>query len=179
MDIGAGAGRVSLYLQKKGLSVTAIDNSSLAIKVCKKRGIKNARILPIEKINNFKKDQFDTIIMFCNNFGLFGSFKKAKTLLRYLYKITTPNALIIAATRDPYKTSDPVHLDYHKYNLKRGRMAGQLRFRIRYSKYVGNWFDYLIVSKKEMKEVLQNTGWYVKKIIDSHSGMYIAIIEKS
>lgn len=35
MDVGAGAGRVSLYLQKKGLDVVAIDNSPLAIKVCK------------------------------------------------------------------------------------------------------------------------------------------------
>ena len=36
LDIGAGAGRVSLYLQKQGFDVTAIDNSPLAIKVCKK-----------------------------------------------------------------------------------------------------------------------------------------------
>ena len=34
LDIGAGAGRVSLYLQKRGFDVTAIDNSPLAIKVC-------------------------------------------------------------------------------------------------------------------------------------------------
>ncbi len=36
LDVGAGAGRVALYLQKKGFDVVAIDNSPLAIKVCKK-----------------------------------------------------------------------------------------------------------------------------------------------
>ena len=31
LDIGAGAGRVSLYLQKRGFKATAIDSSPLAI----------------------------------------------------------------------------------------------------------------------------------------------------
>src|SRR5262249_31787574 len=42
LDIGCGAGRFALYLQSKGLSVTAIDNSPGAIKVCKLRGVKTA-----------------------------------------------------------------------------------------------------------------------------------------
>jgi len=178
LDIGAGAGRVSLYLQKQGFDVTAIDNSPLAIKVCKKRGVKHARVLPIERINVFKPSTFDTIIMFGNNFGLFGSFKKAKTLLKKLHRITNPNALIIAESNDPYKTDDPVHFAYHKFNKKRGRMSGQLRIRIRFRNYIGDWFDYLLVSKDEMKKILKDTGWRIKKFIDSDNYMYCTIIEK-
>ncbi len=94
LDIGAGAGRVSLYLQKRGFDVMAIDNSPLAIKVCKKRGVKKVKVLSIEKIDKFKSNTFDTVFMFGNNFGLFGSFKKAKTLLEKLHKIISPSALI-------------------------------------------------------------------------------------
>jgi len=114
LDVGAGAGRVSLYLQKQGLDVIAIDNSPLAINVCKKRGMKHARVLPIEKIGTFKPNTFDTIIMFGNNFGLFGSFKKAKVLLKKFHKITSQSALIIAESNDPYKTEDLAYLSYHK-----------------------------------------------------------------
>jgi SAM-dependent methyltransferase len=178
LDIGAGAGRVSLYLQKQGFDVTAIDNSPLAIEVCKKRGVKHARILPIEKISVFKPSTFDTIIMFGNNFGLFGSFKKAKTLLKKLHRITSPSALIIAESTDPYKTDDPAHLAYHKFNKKRGRMPGQLRIRIRFRNYISDWFDYLLVSKDEMKKILKDTGWRIKKFIDSDNSTYCAIIEK-
>jgi len=178
LDVGAGAGRVSLYLQKKKFDVVAIDNSPLAIKVCKKRGVKHAKVLPIEKIDTFKPNTFDTILMFGNNFGLFGSFKKAKTLLKKIHKITSPSAIIITENVDPYKTEDPVHLQYHKFNKKRGRMPGQLRIRIRFRNYVGDWFDYLLVSKQEMKEILKNTGWKVKKFIDAGDYMYSAIIEK-
>jgi len=178
LDVGAGAGRVSLYLQKKKINVVAIDNSPLAIKVCKKRGVKHAKVLPIEKIGTYKPNTFDTILMFGNNFGLFGSFKKAKTLLKKFHKITSPNALIITENVDPYKTEDSVHIQYHKFNKKRGRMPGQLRIRIRFRNYIGDWFDYLLVSKKEMKEILKDTGWKVKKFIDAGDYMYSAIIEK-
>lgn len=180
LDVGAGAGRVSLYLQKKGFDVVAIDNSSLSIKVCKKRGVKKARVMSIDEIYKFKPNFFDTIIMFGNNFGLFGGFKKAKKLLKALYKITAENALIIAGSNDPYKkVGRSVHLQYHKLNKKRGRMPGQLRIRIRFKEYIGDWFDYLLVSKKEMQEILRDTGWKVKKFIDSKNSPYIAIIEKT
>ncbi|MDD5528897.1 MAG: class I SAM-dependent methyltransferase [bacterium] len=179
LDIGCGAGRVGLYLQQKGFDVTGIDNSPLAITVCKKRGLKKAIEMPIEKISKFKQYSFDTIIMFGNNFGLFGNFKKAKQLLKTLCEITSPDALIIAESRDPHKIDDPVHLAYHKHNIKRGRMAGQVKIRIRFRNYIGNWFEYLLVSKKEMEQILNGTGWEIKRYIDSGNPTYIAIIKKS
>ena len=178
LDIGCGAGRHSLYLQNKGFDVLGIDSSPLAIKVCKLRGLKKARVMPIEELN-FKPDSFDTLIMMGSNFGLFGSFEKARRLLKKLHKMTSRNGLIIASTRDTYKTDIADHLEYHKRNREKGRMAGQLRVRIRFRKCVGRWFDYLIVSKKEMEEILKGTGWKIKEFIDSGDSAYIAAIEKT
>jgi len=178
LDVGCGGGRHSLYLQRKGFDVTGMDVSPLAIKICKLRGLKKAKVLSITQINQFRPNSFDTIIMMGNNFGLFGSFKRAKWLLKKFYKTTSRNALIIAETTDPYKRKDPDHLWYHKFNLKRGRMAGQLRIRVKFKKIVGSWMDYLLVSKKELKEILKNTGWKIKKTIDSKNTKYIAVIEK-
>jgi 2-polyprenyl-3-methyl-5-hydroxy-6-metoxy-1,4-benzoquinol methylase len=177
LDIGCGAGRHSLYLQKMGLNVLGIDSSPLAIKVCKLRGLKRARVMPIEELN-FKPNSFDTVIMLGSNFGLFGSFEKAQRLLKKLHKMTSRNGLIVASTRDTYKTDNPDHLAYHKLNRKRSRMAGQLRVRIRFRKCIGRWFDYLIVSKKEMEEILKGTGWKIREFIDSGDSAYIAAIEK-
>jgi 2-polyprenyl-3-methyl-5-hydroxy-6-metoxy-1,4-benzoquinol methylase len=178
LDIGCGAGRHSIYLQSKGLDVTGIDSSPLAIRVSRLRGLKKAKVMPIAEIGEFRPRSFDTILMLGNNFGLFGSFNNARLLLRKLDKITFPNAIIIAETNDPYRTENKFHLLYQKFNRKRGRMAGQMRIRIRYMKYVGRWFDYLIVSREEMKEILKGTGWKVKKFIDSSSSPYAAIIQK-
>ena len=178
LDIGCGAGRHSLYLQNKGFDVMGIDSSPLAIKVCKLRGLKKATSMPIEEMN-FESNSFDTVIMMGSNFGLFGSFQKARRLLKKLHKMTSENGLIIASTRDTYKTDIADHLEYHKRNKEKGRMAGQLRIRIRFRKCVGRWFDYLIVSKKEMKEILKGTGWKIKEFIDSDDSLYIATIEKT
>jgi len=59
-------------------------------------------------------------------------------------------------------------------------MPGQLRIRIRYRSYATPWFDYLLVSKLEMKEILQGTGWKVGRFIESKkSPAYIAILKKA
>ena len=178
LDIGCGAGRHSLYLQEKGFDVTGIDNSPLAIKVCRERGLKKARVMSIRDIGQFKTDSFDTVIMMGNNFGLFGSFKLAKSLLKKLHRITSPEALIIAVTRDPYFTKDPGHLAYHKLNRKRGRMPGQLKIRVRFAEFIGTWFDYLLVSKGELAKILQGTGWGVERFIDAPDGQYVMLLSK-
>ena len=178
LDIGCGAGRHSLYLQGKGLDVTGIDNSPLAIKICRQRGLKKAKVLGIEEVGKLKPDSFDTVIMMGNNFGLFGSFRLAQTLLKKLHRVTSPDALIIAMTRDPYTTKDPAHVAYHKLNRKRGRMPGQLRIRVRYKSVIGNWFDYLLVSKDELRKILKNTGWGVERFIDGKDGQYIMLLCK-
>ena len=92
--------------------------------------------------------------------------------------MTSESALIIADTRDPYETDNPAYLEYHRLNRKKGRMGGQIRLRIRFEKYVGRWLDYLMVSKEEMKEILNGTGWKVRDFIDSEDSRYVAIIEK-
>ena len=63
-------------------------------------------------------------------------------------------------------------------NRKKGRMSGQARIRIRYKKRATSWFDYLLVSQDEMKNILKGTGWQVKRLIESEGPVYTAIIEK-
>lgn len=177
LDIGCGAGKHSLYLQEKGFDVLGIDISPLAVRVCKLRGLKKARVMSITQINS-KLGRFDTILMLGCNFGLFGSPKRAKWLLKRFHGITNENARIIAESIDPYKTTNAHHLEYHEFNRRRGRMPGQLRIRVRYKKYVTPWFDYLIVSRNEMKEIFKDTGWRIGRFIDSKWSYYMAIIEK-
>jgi hypothetical protein len=92
--------------------------------------------------------------------------------------MTTADGRIVAEVIDPYKTSDPSHLSYQRRNLERGRMAGQIRLRVRYKKYATPWFDYLFVSKAEMERILTGTGWKVERYLDSGNSFYIAVIVK-
>lgn len=178
LDIGCGAGRHSLYLQSKGLGVTGIEISPLLVEVCKKRGMKDVKLLSIDKIDGLDRC-FDTILLLGNNFGLLRNFDKARQLLRKMRRITADGSVIIAESADPYRTTEEANLKYQRSNLKRGRMAGQRKIRIRYRNYASDWTDYLGVSPKEMERILEGTGWKIVKIFDSERSSYIAIIEKS
>lgn len=178
LDVGCGAGRHSLYLQGKGLEVLGTDNSPLALEVCRQRGLRQTALVPAQRLSR-KLGQFDTILMLGNNFGLVGSYEGAKRLLKRFYKMTSKEGKIIAASTDPYAGNvDPDHLAYHKANLACGRMGGQVRVRVRYKRFATPYFDYLLVSKKEMEDILEGTGWGVEKYIDSEGPAYIAIVEK-
>lgn len=179
LDIGCGGGRWSLYLQKKGHDVLGIDSSPLAVKVCKLRGIRNVVTKSITDIGP-SMGTFDTILMIGNNFGLFGNPVRARRLLKKFYNLTSPDARIIAESLNIYKRPiNPIHRQYHVRNRKLGRMPGQVRIRIRYLNFATQWFDYLLVSKPEMKNILKGTGWKIVKFLDSpKSPVYIGIFEK-
>lgn len=179
LDVGCGAGRVAIYLQnKRGLDVLGIDNSPLALKVSTLRGLRGTRLLAFKDID-FEPRSFDSIVMFGNNFGLFANKGRARRLLKKLFVMTSSEAVIIAESVDPYKTDNPDHLRYQVQNRKRGRMSGQVRIRARHLAHVGDWFDYLLVSPDEMKEIVSGTGWRVGRfILSKGSPLYIGILRK-
>ncbi|MCE5237514.1 methyltransferase domain-containing protein [bacterium] len=178
LDIGAGGGRHCLHLQEQGHDVLATDSSPLAIQTCHERGVKHAQVVPITALSS-RFGVFDTVLMLGNNFGLFGSFTRARWLLRRFRGFTSPHARIIAESTDPYQTTAPENLAYHQRNFKRGRMGGQIRLRIRFRAYATPWFDYLLVSKAEMERIVEGTGWRVVEYLDSPGPTYIAIIGRT
>ena len=178
LDIGCGAGRHALYLQGQGLDVLGVDESPLAIETCKLRGLQQTRVMSITQLSS-KLGTFDTILMLGNNLGLFANPVRAGWLLRRFAAMTGPGARIIAETLDPYPTSEPLHLAYQQRNRARGRSSGQVTIRVRYRNYATPWFDYLFVSREELRGLLEGTGWAVERWIDSADARYIAILTKA
>ncbi len=176
LDIGCGAGKHALYLQNKGFEVIGIDISPLAIKVCKQRGLRDVRIMNIHDVDSHF-DDIDTILMLGNNFGLFGGNDSAKPLLKKLENATSVDCTIIAESMDPYDTDKDYHKRYHRKNLEKNRLPGHLVIRSRYKTYATPWFDYLLVSQRDMKVVLNDTAWEVKRSIEDEN-RYIGLIER-
>jgi len=177
LDLGAGAGRHTLYLQLKSHEVHAVDISEGALLVMKKRGVKNLWAMDLRKLE-FPENHFDSVLMLFNNFGLAGGLKETRDLLEVLYKISTKKGRIIATTRDPYQTEKPEHLVYHERNRKAGRPPGLIRIRIEYQEKIGDWFDLLMVSPCELKELLIGTGWMIAEGAPGPNGMYGVVLEK-
>jgi SAM-dependent methyltransferase len=179
LDVGAGAGRVALHLQGRGRDVVAIDISPLAVRVCRTRGVRRAHVSSFTSVDR-RFGAFDGLAMWGNNFGLFGTPKRARWMLRRLKGVTTAGARIVAQTVDVYQTTEPAHLAYHRRNRRRGRLGGELRLRVRYKGYATPWFDYMMVAPTELVAILDGTGWYLERVIaQPDSPIYFAVIAKA
>ena len=98
LDVGAGAGSHSLYLQNdKKLEVTALDISSKSIEICKARGVKNA---VCEDFLKFSDSKFDTILLLMNGTGIFQSLKNLDQYLQKLKNLISENGQILLDSTD-------------------------------------------------------------------------------
>jgi SAM-dependent methyltransferase len=178
LDLGCGAGRFAIPLQERGHEVLGIDVSPLAIRTARLRGLAHARILSITEVSA-RLGTFDTVLMLGNNFGLVANPKRARWLLRRLRSLTRADARIIAQSLDIYRTDDPVHLRYQRANRRRGRMSGQIRMRIRYRDLATPYYDYLLVSRSEMAEIVEGTGWEMRRCWSTAGPSYVAVLERT
>ena len=172
----AARGRVCLHLQERGHEVVGIDVSPGAIEVCRRRGVRDARLLAIEDVDE-SLGLFDTIVLFGNNVGLLGDEEKGPELLRRLHALTTERGRIVGESRDVSADDRP-----RPPALPAGERAprpapGQIRIRVRYRDAATPWFDYLMVSPAELERLLEGTGWRLSRTLDSDDP-YVAVIDK-
>ncbi len=177
LDIGCGVGRHAIYLQSRGHDVLGIDVSPLALKVARLRGLRKTRVLPITKVSR-SLGLFDTVLLLGNNFGLLANKRRARWLLRRFKAIMPPDGRIIASSHDIYQTDAKEHVAYQRRNRRRGRMGGQIRMRIRHRRYATPYFDYLMVSLKEMEQIVAGTGWSIARNFEGPGPLYAVVLER-
>lgn len=176
LDVGCGAGRVSLHLQERGHEVVAIDESPLAIEVARRRGVENAEVLSLADLDA-SLGVFDTIVLMRNNFGLVGKEGSAPRLLRRLAAITSDQGRIITDSVDPERIEDPAFRTYRLKGEGSIRPRAQ-RNRVRWQRYATRWFYYLMFTPAELERLIAGTGWRVLRFIDDGSPRFAAVLEK-
>ena len=96
LDVGCGAGSHSLYLQKKGFKVKAIDISLGAVEVAKQRGVLNTEV----KAALDETETFDTILLLMNGTGIFQEMSQVSKHLKHLKSLLKPNGQILIDSSD-------------------------------------------------------------------------------
>ncbi|MPT30066.1 MAG: class I SAM-dependent methyltransferase, partial [Chryseobacterium sp.] len=98
LDIGAGAGSHSLYLQnERNLEVTALDISPKSVEVCKLRGVQN---VVAENMLHFSEETFDTILLLMNGTGIFQSLNVIDIYLKKLHSLLSSKGQILIDSTD-------------------------------------------------------------------------------
>ena len=181
LDVGAGAGPHSLELQNKGLYVcarsnarlrlSAIDISTQACEIMKKRGVKDVRCVDILY---FEAEPFDTVLMLGRGIGIVENLAGLDSFLDDVHKLVKQDGQILLNSLDVRCTNDPVHLTYHEANRKANRYFGECCFQFEYKGQKGPVWKWLFVDPETLSSHALKTGWSCRIISQEESGGYLA-----
>ncbi len=180
LDIGCGAGRHALYLQSKGLSVTAVDTSIQLVELARVRGVRDVRVASACGRMPFRNGEFDTVLLFGNNLGICGTLPRFRRMLRELYRITSTRGRILATTRAP-TTADARQRAYLQRNIAQGCPVGQVRLRLSLDGKRGAWFNLLLFSPTDLMQLASREGWQVAQLFTETDpeDAYSVVLEKA
>ena len=178
LDVGCGAGRIALYLQRKGLRVTAIDNSPRIAALASARGVRDVRVASACARLPFTRGEFETIVLFGNNLGICGSRAGLENMLRELARVTNKHARILATTRAP-GTFNPKHRAYWEQRLGRGQEFGAIRLKLKFGASEKE-IDWFWIAPSALLELAWHCGWRVAEMFGDGNadGGYAAVLEK-
>ncbi len=162
LDVGCGAGRVALYLQRKGLRVTALDHSPRVAALAAARGVRDVRVASACERLPFRRGEFETVVLFGNNLGICGSRAGLEKALREFARVTNKNARLVATTRAP-GTFNPKHRAYWEGRLARGQEFGAMRLKLKFGANERE-LDWFWISPQALIELAWTTGWRVAEI---------------
>lgn len=168
LDVGAGAGSHSLYLQKKGYTVKAIDSSEGAIEVCKLRGIQHAELKPLLD----ETETFDTILLLMNGTGIFQTLNELPEYLKHLKNLLTPEGQILIDSSDiKYMYQDEDGGFWHDANAN---YYGELDYFLSYKNEKEEAMKWLYLDFNTLSIACASVGLQCKKILDGAHFDYLA-----
>ena len=170
LDVGCGAGSHSLWLQENGFDVTALDRSSGAIEVCKRRGV----LKTIQSsILDFSNKKFDTLLLLMNGIGIVGKLKNLCDHLTHFKGLLSDDGQILLDSSNIIYMFDqdddgghwvPGHLDYY----------GEVQFQLAYKKQKGPIFDWVYIDFNTLKKYAEQVGLRCELIVEGKHYDYLA-----
>ncbi len=139
LDIGCGAGPHTIYLQRKGFQVTALDSSPGAIRACSLRGANDVSCM---QIIDFKGKTFDTLLLLMNGIGLAKQISRLPFFLNHLKTLLNADGQILLDSSDIiYIFEDHIS---GGYTIPGDRpYYGEVTFQMEYKGKRGETFDWL------------------------------------
>jgi hypothetical protein len=134
-----------LYLQERGLQVTAVEASPDPAEVCRRRGIADVRL---GDLNDPPTDQpWAAVLLLCGNLGLGGSWEGNRRLLARLAELVTAGAVLVGDSVTPDDQA-------------------RVLLRIRYRELVTPWWSQYNIPAAQMAALVEGTGWRMEMHLD-------------
>ncbi len=168
LDAGAGAGSHALYLQQKGLDVTAIDISPGSIACMKERGVEKAVMQDFMKLED---EKFDTLLFLMNGTGIAGRIEKLPTMLKQCACLLSENGTVYMESTDLlylFKEED----GSAAINLA-GDYYGEIIYQLYYKDVKGDPFRWLFVDYENLAFMAREQGLHAEPVYRGENDNYV------
>jgi len=167
LDIGAGAGSHALYLQERGMDVTALEVSPNACKIMELRGVKS---VIQEDIFSYHEGKYDTLLFLMNGIGLAESIDGLKRLFNHCKTLLNPGGQLLFDTSDiSYYYTDGIEKPDHYY--------GEIKFQYEYKGKMGKPFGWIYIDQQELIKTGNENGWVVQILDEDDHYQYLVRME--
>ncbi len=167
LDVGAGAGCITLGLQDLGFDVTAIEISPEAVEVMKDLGVKDARCGDFFEL---KEEQWDTILLLMNGIGFTGNLEGLARFLKHVDTILKPGGQILFDSSD----LGMADLNASDFTGEASKYDGEVWYQLEYKGIKGAPYYWLYVDQKTMAKYAAEAGFYFELIDEGQEGYYFA-----
>lgn len=168
LDIGAGAGSHTLYLQNRGETVDALDLSPGSVRVMKKRKV---RTVIHNNLFALKERQYDTLLMLMNGIGVVGSLDGLNLFFQFIKTLLTPGGQVLMDSTDLALLYEPDMIE-----PSGSEYYGETEFTMTYKQITGDPFQWLYVDFQTLCRQGAFHGFECEKLLTDRYGKYLARI---
>jgi hypothetical protein len=173
LDVGAAAGSHSLWLQKKGIEVTAMDISGMACEVMKDRGVLN--VVNIDFFESRFPQKFDTLLFLMNGIGICGTLDNLSDFFKQCKNLMAPDGQILIDSSDLiYMYGDEE--EGYAIDLN-GAYYGEVEYVMRYGKVKSNPFNWLFVDPATLAAYALQEGFTCDILLEGNHYDYLACLQ--
>ncbi|MBO5811053.1 MAG: class I SAM-dependent methyltransferase [Bacteroidales bacterium] len=172
LDVGAGSGCHSLWLQEKGVDVTAIDISPYSVETMKARGVVNV----LEQDFFTLDEKYDTILMLMNGIGIVGTLDKLPDFFKHINNVLADDGQLLCDSSDLcylYDDKDGIAelIDSDKY-------YGELEYTMCYEDICGDSFPWLYIDANTLRNYAEANGFKMEIVRRGEHYDYLARITR-
>ncbi len=168
LDLGAGAGPHTLFLQEAGLRVTAVDRLAEAVSLMVERGVRDARI---GEVTEPPPGPWDTVLLLMNGTMPFETIAGFRLGLARIAAVLVEGGRILVDSTD-LRGSDG---DDRRSD---GRYVGETQYQFRYGRLVGDPVPQLFLDPDRLQEYAGEAGLVAEVIWTGKEGHYLAEITR-
>jgi len=170
LDVGAGTGAHTIYLQDNDKDVTALELSEIECGIMQKLGVK--KVVNSDFFHYRTTQKFDTLLFIMNGIGIPGDINGLEKLLDHSSELLNPGGMIL------FDSSDVAYI--REDNLRTGASYyGEVEYRYQYGDKWGAWFKWLYIDQEQMKNIAEKKGWELQVLYEDETDHYLGRLSLS